>query len=658
MPKLSPMIILFPVLMLVSCSEPETRHNGSMDNGHLKLAWDEQRITVTPSGGGQAWSFDLARGLRVATDTPGYYVQKWTIDFGMDESPDWTSPSPVLKAIERIADLHLRYSYKTGGTKFSVSFKLPEGAPELEVEVEADTSGIQIVSDIEVPGHCRPESGEVTGFYVPYLQGITWKRDLEASFVQHFRVNKRVVGLSMPFFLVRSGDAWMMCVYRTPDDAAVSIYKYKDKDPELAPRFYRSLKSMRYKRKLTYRFAQGGSYTELCKIYRDRFAKPAGHYKTFAEKTALRPILEKALGAPYVFLGYYDQSADTLMMALDTLKAMGYDRALVMPFRFYNPGGKGTEHLSPGVPIDYPELAGKVRALGYIPCGWLLVNHITRGSPVYERSLVAHNAENKPLLCWRIGENLEWQAMLPDKIIPALQREEQDWMFLDGFHFDTGASTGLFESFSIDGRVYTRTEDKNSRIAYFKYFTDRGKVNISEGAQAWTVPNLDVGSVQGMGSWIEEGLEYELVPLWHLVYHECLQGAWHEGQTYQAGDYRKKFLCDISWGSPPTIAPVMCLYRYNSRESGGSPEPYGHNFLRPDGKLHKQRIRESVAVYQFAREVAGAEMTGHSFLDEGRKVARSEFSTGHVVYVNFNSSAYTLPDGRTIDGEDYIIDTK
>jgi Family of unknown function (DUF5696) len=651
-------VTLLPFIMQIGCIRSAAGPGGTIESGYLKLAWEGQQITVTPLGGGQAWSFDLAHCLHVATDQPGCFVQKWTIDFGMDENPDWDSPAPALKSIECPTGLALCYRYETGGTEFSVSFKLLKDAPEVEVEVAADTTGIRIVADIEVPGHCRPEGGEITGFYIPYLQGITWKRDLQASFVQHFRVNKRVVGLTMPFFLVNSENDWMMCVFNTPDDAAVSIYKEEGNEPELSPRFYKSLNSLRYKRRLTYRFAQGGSYTEMCKTYRDRFAKPAGDYKTFAEKTAERPILEKALGAPYVFLGYYNQTPDTVMMALDTLKAMGYDRALVLPFRFYNPGGKGTEHLSPGIPIDFPDLADKVRSLGYIPCGWLLVNHITKDSPSYDRSLVALNVENEPLLAWRIGKNLEWQAMLPDKIIPTLQLEEQDWVFLDGFHFDTGASTGLFESFSIDGRVYTRTDDKQSRIAYFKYFTDKGKVNISEGAQTWTVPYLDVGSVQGMGSWIEEGLEYELVPLWHLVFHECLQGAWHEGQTYQAGDYRKKFLYDIAWGSPPTIAPIMCLYRYNSREAGGRPEPYGHNFLRPDGKLYKQQIRESVEVYKLAREVAGSEMTSHAFLDMERKIVRSEFSTGHVVYVNFNSSTYTLPDGREIEGENYLVDRK
>ena len=246
--------------------------------------------------------------------------------------------------------------------------------------------------------------------------------------------------------------------------------------------------------------------------------------------------------------------------------------------------------------------------------------------------------------------------MLPDRIIPALQKEEQDWIFLDGFHFDTGASTGLFESFSTDGRAFTRTDDRLFRTAYFKYFTDRGKINISEGAQAWTVPYLDVGSVHGTGSWIEEGLKYKLVPLWHLVFHDCLQGAWHEGQTYQAGDFREKFLCDMAWGTPPTIAPILCLYRYNSREAGGSPEPFGHNFLRPDGRQYKKQIRESLNVYRLAREVAGAEMTDHAFLDNDRLVTRSRFSAGHVVYVNFGEKAYLLPDNRRIEGRNYLVD--
>ena len=237
-----------------------------------------------------------------------------------------------------------------------------------------------------------------------------------------------------------------------------------------------------------------------------------------------------------------------------------------------------------------------------------------------------------------------------------MREKEHKWIFPDGFHFDTGASSGLYEMHSTDGRAFTRTDDKKYRIAYFKYLTDRGKVNLSEGAQTWCVPYLDVGSVNGFGDWLEEGFHYDLVPLWYLVFHECVQGMWHEGQTYQASDFRKKFLCDISWGCPPTISPMLNTYRYNARDAQSTLIPFSHNILRPEDKEYREQIRESVAVYLFARKVAGAEMTDHGFLDEERQVARSEFSTGHAAYINLGETEYRLPDGRLLKGESYLID--
>ncbi|MEA2064571.1 MAG: hypothetical protein U9P14_12780 [Gemmatimonadota bacterium] len=650
-------ICLATVLMFsVTCSGPADTTRGSLETKHLKLAWEGEKITVSPTAGGRTWQFDLASSLRVATGPPSYYVQEWSIDYGMDEHPEWASPGPVLEAIERPAGDLLRYHYSVNGTNFTVSFRPLADAPELEVIVSADTTGEHVVADIEAPGDCRPEGGEITTFLMPQMQGIAWRRDMNASFMQNFRVYKRVAGLLMPFYMVQSGNDWMMCIYRTPDDAAVTIYKEKGEEPEITPRFYRSLKTMRYERKLVYRFEHDSGYPELCKIYRDRFVKPDGNYKTFAEKVAERPMLEKALGAPYVFFGYYDQAADTIMAVLDTLKAMGYDRALVVELTFYNPGGKGSEHLNPGVHINYPELAGPIRELGHLPVGWLLLNHYTKNCPGYDPDKVARTGDGSIIKCWRIGKKLEWQALLPDLIVPELKKEEHEWLFLDGFHFDTGASSGLYEMFSTDGRVFTRSDDKEYRIGYFKYFTDRGKVNLSEGAQTWCVPYLDVGSVNGFGSWLEEGFDYDLVPLWYLVFHECVQGMWWEGNNYQRSHFRKKFLCDISWGCPPCISPILGLYRYNAHEAGGKPERFGHNFLRPDGEEYKEQIRESVQVYRFARQVAGAEMTDHAFLDNERQVTRSEFSTGHVAYVNFGGDPFMLPDGRRIEAENYIID--
>ncbi|MFH1020845.1 MAG: hypothetical protein V1782_09605, partial [Pseudomonadota bacterium] len=228
-----------------SCAGQSDIRRGSMETGHIKLDWEGQLVTVRQPGGGQAWQFDLASGLRAVTNPPGYYVQEWSIDFGMDERPAWDNPGPELEAIERTSGRSLRYRYTVSGTAFTVEFRLPEDAPEVEVVVSADTSGSPVVIDIEAPGDCRPENGEITCFYLPYLQGIAWRRNLEADFVQHFRVYKRVVGLSMPFYLVNSGEDWMMCTYRTPDDAAVSIYKEKGREPSITPRFYRSLKTLR-----------------------------------------------------------------------------------------------------------------------------------------------------------------------------------------------------------------------------------------------------------------------------------------------------------------------------------------------------------------------------------------------------------------------------
>ena len=649
--------ILTTVLFFcAACTKMSDSGSGYIETEHLKLSWEGESLAVTPTAGGCSWHFDLARNMRAATNPPAYYVQEWSIDFGMEEHPEWDSPGPVLENIERPAGDLLRYSYTLSGTEFSVSFRLLADAPELEVVVEADTLGEPVVSDIEAPGDCRPEDGVISTFLLPQMQGIAWRRNLSASFVQQFRTYKRVVGLQMPFYIVQSGDDWMMCVFRTPDDAAVTIYKEKGEEPKITPRFYKSLKSLRYERRLIYRFQHGAGYPQLCKSYRDRYVKPDGNYKTLAEKTAERPVLRKALGAPYVFIGASNQSPDTIMATLDTLKAMGYDQAMVVSLTCYNPGGKGSEHLLPAVLHQYPELADPVRALGYLPVGWLLPNHYTKDCPGYDPDKVARTGNGSMIKCWRIGEKLEWQALMPDLIVPELKKEQREWIFLDGFHFDTGASSGLYEMFSTDGRVFTRSDDKKYRIGYFKYFTDRGKVNLSEGAQTWCVPYLDVGSVNGFGDWLEEGFHYDLVPLWYLVFHECVQGMWWEGKSYQASDFRKKFLCDISWGCPPTICPIYNTVRYNSRDAGSELIRFGHSFLRPDGAEYKEQIRESVAVYRFARQVAGAEMTDHCFLDNQRRVSRSEFSTDHVAYVNFGGDAFRLSDGRTIEGESYIID--
>ncbi len=650
-------LLIATLAFAASCANNADSRRGSIKTDHLRLNWENQLVTVHQADEGQSWQFDLASGIRTASGTPQCYEQEWSIDFGMDENPVWDAPGPELTTVEQTGPLSVRYNYKVSGTAFSVEFRLLEDAPELEVVVSADTSGAQVVAEIEAPGDCRPASGEITSFYAPYMQGIVWKRNLEAAFTQHFRVFKRIVGLSMPFYLVNSGEDWMMCTFRTPDDAALSIYKEKNREPSLTPRFYRSLKSMHYRRKMVYRFEHGAGYPALCKVYRDRFARPDGHYKTFAQKAAERPLIKKALGAPYIFIGVSEQKPDTIMAVLDTLKAMGFDHGLVVSTGYYNPAEKATKAFVNRTINEYPQLSDPIRRLGYLPVAWLLVNHYAKDCENYSTNKVAHSAGGKLIKCWRIGPKLEWQALRPDLIIPKMRQEEQSWISLDGFHFDTGASSGLYEMFTTDGKAFTRGDDRRTRTEYFKYTTDRGKINLSEGAQSWCVPYLDVGSVHGFGEWLEPGFEYDLLPLWHLVFHDCVQGAWHEGKTYQDGQFRKKFLYDMSWGTPPTIGPLLKTFSYNARNPESEMVPLVHSILRPEDSRYKEQIRESVQVYRFARAVAGERMTDHRFLDgANRRVARSEFSNGKVVHVNFGKEAFTLPDGRKLDGEGWLVD--
>ena len=206
-----------PVFLLaaVVCS-PKDASRGRLQSEHLILEWEKDKLTLRPSAGGQSWSFNLAENLRAAINPPGYYYQEWTIDFGYQEQPDWYSPGPKLECIEQPEHKVLRYRYSLQNTGFTVSFRLLEDAPELEVVISADTSGEVVVTDIEAPGQCRPELGEITTFLLPYMQGIIWRRNLEASFIQPFRTNKRVVGLSMPFYLVRSGTDWIYALLPHP----------------------------------------------------------------------------------------------------------------------------------------------------------------------------------------------------------------------------------------------------------------------------------------------------------------------------------------------------------------------------------------------------------------------------------------------------------
>ncbi len=109
------------------------------------------------------------------------------------------------------------------------------------------------------------------------------------------------------------------------------------------------------------------------------------------------------------------------------------------------------------------------------------------------------------------------------------------------------------------------------------------------------------------------------VPLWHLVFHECVNHYWEEGEAYNRPgfgakyDLTEKILYDILWANPSQW-----------------------NFMCADYEYWREPIREYCSLLgKISEALADVEMTDFKILSDDTFVQQSTFADGTRISVNF-----------------------
>ncbi|MCK4298508.1 MAG: hypothetical protein KAX80_03180, partial [Planctomycetes bacterium] len=118
---------------------------------------------------------------------------------------------------------------------------------------------------------------------------------------------------------------------------------------------------------------------------------------------------------------------------------------------------------------------------------------------------------------------------------------------------------------------------------------------------------------------------YYRVPLWELVYHDCVVSTWYWG------DYNNKIpqvwdrrdLWNILYGTPPMWMFNESIWAENE----------------------KRFLRCYRTVCPVVRRVGYEEMVSHQFLTADHTVQRGEFADGTRVTVNFGDHPYAYDGG-------------
>ena len=452
-------------------------------------------------------------------------------------------------------------------------------------------------------------------------------------------------GLCMAFWGVQDDatGAGYMGLVETADDGAVAFARRDGGCWAAGPQWQDQKGRFGYARRVRYVFLDKGGHVAMCKRYR-QYAREQGKVKTFAEKAQARPLVDRLLGAPNIWCWEGDKTG----MARK-LKEAGIDRFL------WSAGGS----------------AEQVAALAQMD--GVLVSRYDVYRDIYR-------PEQLEKLGWKKGrgtntdawpEGAAWNSADPNDWRKAwgVKAKDGTWTHCGCMcdavsakycrkHVGEELKTVPYNTRFIDvttaaawdtchnpAHPMTRSDSRRHRMDLLRLLGDEfGLVVGSETGHDAAVPHCDY--FEGMLSlchyrvpdsgrniqqiWtnvppnvakFQVGEKYRL-PLWELVYHDCLCAHWYWGDYNNKlpALWDKRDLFNVLYGT-------MGMYIFSAKQW----EADGARF-----------VRSYRATSPVARKTGYSEMTDHRILTADRSVQQSVFANGVTVTVNFGGQPYRL----------------
>ncbi len=545
----------------------------------------------------------------------------------------------VLDARPAKGGLDLRLLEPARMLRLAAAVRLDPQRPELVLELAAKG---ELAGPLRFP---RPfVSGKGSFLVMPLNEGISYPVD-DRSLTEMWYHLYGGHGLCMAWYGVTDGERGLMTIVETPDDAAVRMPR-RDGLLCLAPEWMPQKGNFGPKRRLRYVFFDRGGYVAMCKRYREH-SRRAGLLKTLAEKREANPNVDLLVGAVNVWCWEKDPVAICReMQSLGIERILWSHRCRPEVLRRLNEMGVLTSRydIFQDVmdPANFPKLRGvhpdwtteawpddlmigpdgqwrrgwrvKAKDGEMIPCGVLC----DRQAVDYARRRIPEELKTHPYRCRFIDTTTAspWRECY-HKDHPMTRSESRHWKM------------ELLRYVSRECRLVTGSETGHEAavpyVHYFEGMLSLGPYRVPDAGRQMIKPWDEVPERVAK---FQTGHYYRL-PLWELVYHDCVVAQWYWG------DYNNKLpklwdrrdLLNALYGTPP-------MFMFN-------------------GKIWRQNRDRFVESYKTTAPVARAtgyvEMLSHRWLTPDHAVQQTRFANGVAVTVNFGEKPHTLADGTTLE---------
>ncbi|MBM3499714.1 MAG: hypothetical protein FJX74_13725, partial [Armatimonadetes bacterium] len=570
--------------------------------------------------------------------SPDTYAQALFTD-EQGRAPDQPLPPAILQDLRQVPDgLAWEMAAKGPGGPYTVTLTLPDDSPDLVVETDAPDRAAAI-------GAFEPlkpfvlDSRRAFMPFARYCNGLLMDCD-----DMKWRGNRLAMySADMPWIGLTDLDKGYLLLAETPDDGVVELRAAEvNGTPRLAPvmQWVDSKGQFRYPRRMMLSFIDRGGYVAICKRYRAH-AEAHGLLVTQREKMRRVPDVAKLAGAPDVWGAW---GLDFCREA----KAAGIDRMLV--------NWRGTR-----------EEMEAVKALGYLISEYDNYVDIQEGpldqserAPLPASAI--KNAQGERVQGWVTWDKQTvFMKLCPAlavkaaslQIPPLLEQHPFNARFLD-----VTTASSLLECYDAEHPL-THEEYRKANEALAQYVSGLGLVlggehgrwygvphfNYWEGMQSggfysWPAGHVGVDIPQTRDAIGEDYLKYGIghvyrVPLWELVFHDCVVSTWYWGDStghlYAAAPdlADKQDALNVLYGTVP-------LYWVS--------QPYSFSWRDPN---RRERLLESYrTTCKLHEQIAFEELVSHEFVTEDHAVQKTVFGDGTEVWVNFGTAPWTLKRGK------------
>lgn len=516
---------------------------------------------------------------------------------------------------------------------------LEPSAPEVVIELAGQG---RLPEPVSFPGSFLTAAGQF--LILPVNEGISYPVDDNTIPPMDYHLYGGH-GLCMAWWGITDLTTGIMAIVETPDDAHVGVPRV-DGLLTLAPRWIAQKGQFGYPRRIRFVLFDQGGYVAMCKRYR-RYAQELGLLKTLAEKKAANPHVDLLIGAVNVWC--WDQDPVQLcqeMQQLGIRRILWSNRARPEQIESLNRMNVLTSRYDIYQDVMDPANFPKLRGI-----------HPDWPTEAWPHDIMV-DAKGRWIRGWEVqGKDGQWYpcGVLCDsraldyarkRIMPELATHPYRCRFID-----TTTASPWRECYHPDHPM-TRTESKRWKMELLRFVSQEcGLVTGSETGHDAAVPYVHY--FEGMMSlgpyripdagrnmikiWDEvpervakfQTGHYYRLPLWELVYHDCVVAHWYWG------DYNNKLpslwdrrdLWNALYGTPPMFM-----------------------FTKAFWEAHRDRFVKSYRVATpVARATGYVEMLSHRWLTEDHAVQQTEFANGVRVTVNFGDKPFVMEDGFRLE---------